>query len=401
MGSQQVLRAIAASVAIVSVAHAAPRHHRERPLHERAAIVDLGPADDGAARREIGAALVESGLEPVIGDGLDDALAGISPTADDAPLAVAISQAKQAFGELDCKRARSAADNAIGIAAARQAAGIAVPELPRAWAYVLLCADRTGDTDAAIMAATRMRATGGSPDVPAAVLAKYPDVDTLANREMVEVDVTADVPGAQLWVDFQPVGSAPAHLALAAGPHVIAAAAGTRRGWIAGTAVKTQKAVAIATTDQAGPHAALAARIAGWHGKVPAATELGAVLAEVHVRVAFVRHGNNVEVWGHAGLAEPVRLLGGADGTRPLAEVDRAVALAVDRAQTWNDRAPDPDQPLLVESQQERDARRKDVAHPTKWWVYAVIGAAVVVGGIVIIARDNASDTQQIQLHYP
>ncbi len=379
------------------MAHAAPR----RTSHERVAIVDLGPDDDGAARRAIGTAVVNAGLEPVIGDGLDDALAGISPAADDATLAVAMSQAKQAFGELDCKRTRSAADNAIGIAAARQAAGIAVPELPRAWAYVLLCADRTGDTDAAIIAATRLRQTGGSPDVPPAVLAKYPDVDTIADREIIEVDVTADVPGAQLWVDFQPAGSAPAHLALAAGPHVIAAASGTRRGWIAGTAVKTQKAVAIATTEQAGPHAALAARVASWHGKVPAASELAAVLAEVHARVAFVRHGNTVEVWGHAGLAEPLRPLGGADGTRPLAEADRAVALAVDRVQTWNDRAPDPDQPLLVESKAEREARRKDVAHPTKWWVYAVIGAALAVGGVVIIAHDTASDTQQIQLHYP
>ncbi|MGE5186000.1 MAG: hypothetical protein ACM31C_28285 [Acidobacteriota bacterium] len=371
-----------------------------RGSHERVAIIDLGPADDGAARRAIGTAAVAAGLDPVLGDGVDDALAGIAQPADDATLAVAMSQAKQAFGELDCAKATAAAQLAIGISAARQAAGIAPRELPRAWAYVLLCADRAGDDVGARLAATRLRELGGTAEVAASLLAKYPEVDSTADRDIVELEVTAEVPGAALWVDFQPAGSAPAKLPLTVGPHVIAAASGTRRGFVIGTAVRSQKSVTIAMPDQAGKHAALAAKVAGWHGKVPPAKELAAVLGEVGARVALVRHGGTVEVWGHAGEAEPLRLVGGPDGTRPLAEADRAAALAVDRAHTWNDRSPDPDQPLLVESREERAAHGKGEA-PTKWWVYAAIAGAVVAGALVIVAHDTAGDTQRVTLHYP
>ena len=53
-------------------------------------------------------------------------------------------------------------------AGAFQAAGLPVPELPRAWAYVLLCADRDGQLDVALQAANQLRALGGWPDVPPA-----------------------------------------------------------------------------------------------------------------------------------------------------------------------------------------------------------------------------------------
>lgn len=343
-------------------------------------------------------------MQPVIDDGIDDALAGISRDGDEQTIAVELSSAKQAFGDLDCKATITAARQAIGELAARQAAGLAVPELPRAWAYVLLCADRTGDTGQALIAAARLRALGGTPDVPADVLAKYPDIDAVADRDTIEVDVTAEVAGAALWVDFQPSGTAPAKLTLTAGEHVIAAASGTRRGFIAGTAVRKQKQVSIPMPDRAGKHAALAARVAGWHGKPPAAAELASVMAEVHARVALVRHGDTVEVWGHAGLGEPLRRLGGdQDGVRPLADADRAVALVLDRVRTWNERAPDPDQPLLVESADERAHRRGNevVDPPTKWWVYATIGGAILAGALIIYAKDTASDTQRVELHYP
>jgi len=396
MGAQQVLRAIAAVAVVAASATAAPRRHGSG-AHERIAIIDLGPDDGGKARGKLGASVVAAGMQPVIDDGIDDALAGISRDTDEQTIAVELAQAKQAFGDLDCKTTTTQARQAIGELAARQAAGLPVPELPRAWAYVLLCADRDGDTGAALIAAARIRALGGA-DVPKAILDKYPDLDAVADRDTIEVDVTAEVPGATLWVDFQPAGTAPAHLQLAAGEHVIAASSGTRRGFIAGTAVRKQKQVAIPMPDRAGKHAALAARIAGWHGKMPSVAELASVLADVHARVALVRHGDVVEIWGHAGLAEPLRHLGGdQDGVRSLADADRAVALALDRVQTWNDRSPDPDQPLLVDSKADRAAGEA----PTKWWVYATIGAAVLAGAVVIYAHDSASDTQRVELHYP
>src|SRR5262249_40601202 len=146
------------------------------------------------------------GLEAVIGDGLDDALAGVNADRDGVQLAAAIAEAQAKFGALACKEATQAAQQAIAIAAARQAAGFAVPELARAWAYVLLCADRGGDSATAVTAATRLRTLGGSPDVDASVLARYPEVDALSNRKVIDIEVKAEVDGAEIWVDFARAG---------------------------------------------------------------------------------------------------------------------------------------------------------------------------------------------------
>jgi hypothetical protein len=362
-------------------------------------VIDLGPRDpDAGVRRKLEQAIVDAGLEPVIGDGVEDALAGIESDRDAVALAGAMADAEHAFGQLDCKAAVAAAGVALPILAARQAAGIAVPELPRAWTYMLICADRTHDVDAAMRAAARLRTVGGDDGL----LAKYPAVDATTSSEVVEVDVTAEVAGAQLWVDFAPHGKAPAHLALAPGEHVIAAAAGTRRGYITGTPVASQPKLEIAMPDQAGQWAAVATRVASWHGKVPKPDEIGWVLQKVRARAALVRHGDTVEVWGRAGLAEVAHRLGGADGVRTVAEADRAAALLADRAEGWSSHAPDPDQPLLVEDVRDR-TRHADgrVDEPTKWWVYATIGAAVFAGATVVYLHRTESTTQHLELHYP
>jgi hypothetical protein len=366
-------------------------------------VIDLGPPDDGAARKTIVAQLASEGLVALTTDGVDEALAGNHSDRDAAPLAADMAQAKQAFGELDCSKAVSAAHEAVKLAAQRQAAGIPVPELPRALAYLLLCADRVSDTTAAFTAAGWLRKVGGSPDVSPQVMAKYPEVDVIPDRDQIAVQIDATVPGATLWVDFEPAGTAPAELLLGAGEHVIAAASGTQRGWISGTVVRSQKQVTIPMNDQVGKWNAVADRVAGWHGAMPSVDELGMVLAMVEARVAIVRHGDVAEAWGHAGKAEPLRRLGDANGIQPLTQIDRLVGLVVDRVVTWNDRAPDPDVPLLTESVADRTGKGKndsDKGH-TKWWVYAVIGAAIVASAIVVYAYDNGSSTQQIELHYP
>src|SRR2546423_159339 len=112
MGPQQVLRAFACSALIIGVASAAPRH-RGSAAHERVAIFDLGPADDGRARAKPAAAAVAAGMLPVTDDGLDDALAGTSRDTDEATIAVEISSAKQAFGELDCKAATASVASSV------------------------------------------------------------------------------------------------------------------------------------------------------------------------------------------------------------------------------------------------------------------------------------------------
>jgi hypothetical protein len=342
---------------------------------------------------------VAAGLEPVIGEGVEDALAGRDVDRDAAPLAAALATAQRAFGELACADVTPAAQQAIGLAAARQAAGLAAPELARAWTYLLLCADREDRLDAALAAAGQLRALGGSPDVPASVWAKYPEVDVVSNRELVELDVDAEVPGAAIWIDFQKVGVAPVHVTLAAGEHVIAAASGTRRGWAAGTAVRTQKSVRVPLTDVAGSWSELAHRVAGWHGQRPAPDELAWVLGRVHARIALVRRGDTLEAWGQIGRSEAPHQLG--DGVAPVGEVARVLGVVTDRIRSWTDHAPDPDQPLLVDTTAARGSRKDEGDKPTKWWVYAAIAGAAAIAGTLIYVHDSASDRQRVELHYP
>ena len=369
------------------------------PERERIAVIDLGGASRGAgdATRQLEAAITAAGYAPVIGDGVEDALAGRDTERDAVELAAAIATAERAFGALACGEVAPAARRAIGIAAARQAAGRPVPELARAWTYLLLCADRDGQLDAALAAAGQLRALGGSPDVPAAVWAKYPEVDVVSGRDLVELDIESDVAGAAIWIDFRPAGASPVHAVLPVGEHVIAAASGSRRGWAAGTAVRKQKSLRVPLTDAAGPWADVAQRVAGWGGKLPAPADLAFVLDRVHARIALIRHGDTVEAWGQVGRTEAPHLLGGDDGVAPLGEARRLLGVIADRLTAWGAHAPDPDQPLLVEDR----GRRDEPPPPTKWWVYAAIGGAVALGTTIILVHDSASDRQRVELHYP
>jgi hypothetical protein len=369
---------------------------------ERVAVIDLGPPepDRDRVRQRLAAALVAAGLEPLHGDRIEDALAGEDVERDALELASALARAEAEFGRLDCKGASEASRAAMGIAAQRQAAGLAVPELPRALAYLLLCADRTGDTDAALFAARSLRAIGGSPDVPADVWRKYPEIDTTIDRELVRVTVTTDVAKADVWIDFRPAGTSPLEVWLPAGEHVIAVAGRGRRGWAAGTAVATQPTIAVPTRDVSSPWSEVAHRVASWKGQLPTPQELGWVMAKVRARIAVVRTGDQLEAYGRIGLSEAPRRLGDLDGVRPLDEVDKLAALILDRVQAWNDRAPDPDRPLLVEDPRTRgDRGRRDL--PTRWWVYASIFGAIAAGAIVIYANDAGTDKQRVELHQP
>ncbi|MEJ7598317.1 MAG: hypothetical protein WKG01_10440 [Kofleriaceae bacterium] len=406
MGPERVLQAARAVALLALVASAgAARADDKLRTRERIGVIDLGPTDTGSVRKQLAEAVVTAGFEVVNGDGLEDALAGADVDKDAVQLASALAEAQRAFGALDCKATLVAADQAIGIAAARQAAGIAVPELPRAWTLALLCSDRSGDLDRAQLAATRLRALGGSPDVPAAVWKKYPDVDTVIDRELVALEIVAtNAPGATVWIDFEPRGPAPLHVLLPDGDHVIAVASKTRRGWAAGTAVKTQKQLAVPTIDQRGPASEIARRVARWNGKVPAPAEIGWAMSQVRARVVLVRRGDRVEAWGRIGLSEAPRQLGGDDGVAKAsdpADVKRVLALVTDRVQGWNDRAPDPDQPLLLEDPKDRRFAIQDRDGPTKWWVYAAIIGAVAGAATLVLVQDTGSTVQRVELHYP
>ncbi len=392
MGPQRVFQAAVVLVAIAGSAAAKP--------HERVAVIDLGPSDP-ALRAQLAKKLVAAGFEPVVGDGVDDALAGERVDTDAVQLAAAMAEAQRAFGALDCKAATASANQAIGFAAARQAAGLPAPELARASAYLLLCADRLGDIDAAMTAAARVRAAGGSADVPVDVLKKYPELDAIGNRELVPMTITAEVAGAEIWIDFKRAGTSPLDVQLLAGDHVIAAASGSKRGWAAGTAVKSQTALAVPMPDRAGTWSEVAARVASWKGVVPSPADLGWVMAKVRARVVLVRKGTTLEAFGRLGLAEAPHKLGGEDTESTVAEADRVIALVNDRVHTWNDRAPDPDRPLVLDDGRERDRDGKLKNPPTRWWVYASIAGAVVAGAAIIYATDASNDRQRVELHVP
>jgi hypothetical protein len=400
MGPQRILQA--AAVATALIAHAAVARAEAPVRRERVAVIDLGPSPDPAVRRQLLAGVVAAGFEPVIGDGVEDALAGEVADQDALELAAALAEAQRAFGALDCPAATAAGKQAAGIAAARQAAGLPVPELPRAWTYVLLCADRANDAAAATAAAARLRAAGGSAEVPADVWKKYPEPDAVAGGERIELEITADVPGAAIWIDHQPAGTAPVVVSLTPGEHVIAAAAGTRRGWAAGTAVRAQGQLQIPTLDRASAWSEVGRRVASWRGALPPPEELGWVLARVRARVAIVRREGSVEAWGRIGLADRPHRLGGDDAIVPVTEAERMLALVVERVRAWSDRAPDPDRPLLVEDPRDRVGElRRRREEPARWWVYAAIVGAIGASAAIILVHEAGSDRQRVELHYP
>lgn len=397
MGAQRVLQA-AGLILLLGVAQAAPANAFARG--ERIAVVDLGP--DDAAAQTVRAQIVASGFEAVIGDGIEDALAGRSADKDTLDLATAIAEAQTAFGALDCGATVTAADKAIAIGAMRQAAGLAVPELTRALTYVLLCKDKAGDVDGAMIAARRLRTLGGSNEVPAALWKKYPDVDAIL-EDTVSLRIETDVKGATVYVDFEKRGKAPLDVQLRAGEHLIAVAKGTKRGWGAGHTDPKQKTVTIPTTDHAGSGSKIATRVAGWKGAKPSPTEVAWIMNETRARLVLVRSGDTLEAWGRVGRSETPRVLGGEDGvakTTDRQDVTRLLALVADRVQGWNDRAPDPDQPLLVEKPGEgRFAKRED--EPAKWWVYAALGAAVAGVAAILYVNEGGEDRQRVELTFP
>lgn len=359
------------------------------------------PASNASIRAALTQALASAGLEPIAGDGVEYALAGVVADRDATTLDVALADAERSFRQLACFEVNVAAQRALRVLAARQASGIAVPELPRAWTYLLQCADRTGDVDGAMRAAEGIRsATPG--DLPAFVprelLTNYPAVDAVLGVDRYEVDIAAD-DGAVVWVDFQPVGTAPLRVAMPAGDHIVAAAKGARRGSAVVNGAPNA-AVSVELVDQRSPWGAVATTIASWRGKSPTAKDLGSVLDQVGARIAVVRRGDTLQAWGRAGALETPRQLGGQAGTRPIAQADRVAALVVDEVAEFAARTPDPNLPLLVDNAA-RTRHHKAGDEPTKWWVYAAIGASIAAGALVIYAYRADSSTTHLELRHP
>lgn len=399
MGAKPVFRATVVVNAVVVAAAWLNLSHAS-PGAERAAIIDLGPPN-AAVRSSLARSLVEAGLEPVVGDGVEDALAGVASDRDSTGLAAAMADASYRFGQLDCPAAEQAARQALAVIAARQASGIAVPELSRAWAYVLLCADRAGNVEAGMRAAQGLHVAtpNPAPDV-AAVLAKYPAVDAVLGSDAVEVDIAVE-DGAVVWIDFQPAGTAPLRAAVAPGEHVVAAAKGARRGSVSFRTSKAAQTVTVALNDQRAKWTGISDKVARWRGAMPVPTDLGWVLEQVRARIAIVRRGDAIEAWGRAGPPELPHRLGGADGAGAVADANRVAEALATAVSDFGIRAPDAAQPLLVDATRSLGTRSGSTHEPTKWWVYAAIGAAFAASAAIVYVHQTQTHVAHVELHYP
>jgi hypothetical protein len=407
MGPRQVLRVAAAvigGIALALPAAAGPRVKRlpvaPRVHDEPVAIVDLRPpaaAGRDASRAKLAADLGRlMSLRVAGGDGLEAALAGDG--GGDADLArAAVEDARAGYGALDCAKARPAAEKATLLFAARRAAGKDDGTGPRAaWAYVLLCADGAGDRPAAAFAAGQLRALGAADGtatgISQATWDRYPAIDAQLGGYLVELTVTAEA-GAEVWVDQVRIGPSPATIVVGAGDHVVAAAAGERRGALRVTVTGPMQ-LTVPLADQEGAWGAVAETVRGWRGSPPPGSGLAALMRRIHVRFAFVLGGGErVEVW----------VLGpGDDAARTIdtVTIDDPAALGAivhDHVAAWDGRAPDPDRPLLVEDRTGKDG----AVRRNHWWVYASLIGAVVVGGAIVYAHDSAHDHQLIELSLP
>jgi hypothetical protein len=403
MGARQVHRV---AVAAIAVAAAAPAH-AQVATGEPVVIIDLRPGDDGArqaSRAELAARLDGiTGLRLRMRDepGLDVALSGQSGDSDVADASIALAAARAAYGALDCTQARPAAERAIDVLAARQAAGKDDGSALRtAWAYVLLCADHDGDPRAAQVAAARLRGLGvvrgDEAGISAATWDRFPEIDAATDRDIVELTVQAPV-GATIWIDHALAGTAPLSVYVAAGQHVVAAAipGGAVRGARRVEAGPRAAPIEVPTADRSNRWAALGAQIGGWRraGEPPTGAALGAVMGTLGVRFAFVLTGDaTARLWARPPGQRSARAIDAASMSEPLPLAGQVA----DRVAAWDGRAPDPDRPLLRDD----GKGKKDGDHP-RWWIYASIVGAVVAGGAVIYAQDTAQDRQRIEVEWP
>ena len=371
-------------------------------------IIDLRPGDPAAlasSRASLQDELAAiQGLEVKRAADLDGALSGAAVDLDATRVSTALADARTAFGALDCTKASAAADRAIDDLAARQAAGLDDGQaLKSAYAYVVLCADRAGELDTALRAAGRLRAlgvtSGDDVGISAATWARLPEID-VTGGEIVAVTVEADQPDAAVWVDHAAVGTAPVTVYLAAGEHVIAAGKGGSRAATRIAVAGNKQAVSLALVDQHGKWSEVAGLIHAWRDKVSPPTNAGltAVMAAAKVRFAIVLAGaRTAEVWGKAARDPVAKKL----DTGALESPMELGAIITDRVAAWDGRAPEGE--LLTETADERAAlyggsRRETKA---KWYVYASIAGAVLIGGLVIYANDAATDRQRITITGP
>ncbi len=372
-------------------------------------MVDLrrGDAQQRAVSRGAihGALVADARVLPVADDGLRAALAGEAQdaAADDAK--AALTEAKSAYGSLQCPGAVTAARRAVDAYAAMQARGDDVTDaLVQAYSYVLLCSGGAADVDQAHWAAQRLRGLGADPPpgVDDETWAKYPAIDATANVYIAEVRIVAPE-GAVVWIDHARAGKAPLATHLAEGTHIVAVGHRTGTGVVHATIEgrdpqTVEVAINAATADRWG---AIRDWVGGWRAgtRAPTPYDLGQLMLSANVRVLFVATQvkdtgeERLEAWGLPRDQKEAVLIGSGSPEN----IDDVIELTVDTVTAW-DAGVAPGGgggPIPAPA----NKKKQDKAKP--WWVYAAIVGAVVVGGGIVLASDLADDKQVIRLDYP
>ncbi len=387
------------ALAAAPTARAEPKPEAEAPPRvEPVAVIDLRPdnPDRAATRDELVATLAGvNGVAPLTDPELTQALAGVDPARQAADHE--LERAQTAYGAIDCATTVTAATAAIDDYAALQAAGESVDDaIRRGYVYLLLCANNRGDVDAAQRAATRLRRLFGDTaptGVNPAVWNRYPAIDAASNISMVELSIATKPPGGEVWLDHVRLGTAPQTALVPAGEHLVAAAGATgavsrRVDAEPGHAVTLQLPAA-----GSAPWARVRREIIRWRNgeAVPDAMALADLLNRVGVRFAVVIAGKTqAEVWAYPGEGSPARRV----ATKTMAAGFELGAAVVEQVELWE--GPQ-DMVALGEPRVEHAAS----GHRQRWWVYAGIVGAVVIGAGMILAIDLAPDHQRIELTWP
>lgn len=404
MGAQSVLRnAVVLTLAAAGFVTPASADDQSDRAGEVVLVIDLSRAGDAertTRRAAVHAAVSESQrLRRTDDEELEVALAGVlRPLAErrgaDAVEASEVAQAANRCPEADA----SARLAVLELAAAQAAGGQVTPLLLRAHAALFRCAHANGDVAAAMTVVKTLRALGADrppSGVSAEVWDLYPDVDATANLNLAELTIQSDPPGADIWVDFIRRGKSPAVIHLPQGDHVVAAGADDLSAAAAISVTDWTHTETLRPARQVSRWTRVNALVAALRERRVAADAqaIGEVMATAGARLAMVLlDGGLSEGWAAAPGGPPLMI-----GRR---RVDGQTAELLAEAVT-SDRAPDPDQPLLRETDAERKARDKAKDSRTRWWVYAAVLGAAAVGAGIIIFGEAGDDRQRFEINLP
>lgn len=309
-----------------------------------------------------------------------------------------LSAAILSFGSLDCASTRMRAKSAIlDLAAAAAGGALATAELRKAYLYLFLCADRVGDVDAAMAAATMLRviiAEDRPNEIGSDTWDKYPQVDARSNERKVPVEIASEPSGASIWLDHREVGKTPGTLLLAEGQHLVALGlpgqGASQEITITG---KGKMSLPLAEPRSRWDGISRAMREASEAPAIQRPRAMGNLMAATLAEVAFVmREPGRVAVWILPLNRRSAELVGHA----PNAAIAAQLALQ-GLEDSNNGPGLDPNMPLL----REHEATTTTASDTKRWWVYGVVLGAVALGAGFIIAQDLSKDQQRIEVMLP